>query len=317
VELFTRVVCSETDCNITHDSAIFLVGSCFATSIGEKLLRHKFDACINPYGILFNPVSIANALKDIAGKKIFQPSDLICNDNLWHSFSHHGSFSHGNADECLRQLNDTNTVAFRELSRATVLVVTLGTSFVWEHLASGKIVSNCHKIPSREFNHRRLSVSETTETLLDIISSARAVSPCLSVIFTVSPVRYLNRGAHENQLSKSTLLLAVEQTLSMSQNVCYFPSYEIMMDELRDYRFYAEDLVHPSDIAVQYIWEMFSKTYFNDETLELNRKIHQLQLALHHREMHPGSESAEKFKIWIKREIEQFQSSYPGLWSRG
>ena len=296
------------------------MGSCFAESIGEKLEYFKLPVLVNPCGILFNPVSIANAFRFICNKTIFTEQDLIQHDGLWHSFFHHGSFSNANKQDCLSEINKNISNANAWIKNASTIIITLGTAYVWEHRSSKTIVSNCHKIPSTEFNHFMLSVADVERSLQSIIDNIKTQNPEVIIIFTVSPIRYLNHGAHQSQLSKATLLLAVD-TIQKSQilreaqydenfadchpehvegltnnlNIEYFPSYEIMMDDLRDYRFYAEDMIHPSAQAIDYIWEKFAESYFDDETLSINKSIDSYQRALSHRILKPNNESEQKF----------------------
>ena len=290
---------------ISHHGKLVLIGSCFAESIGRKLEYYKFPVTVNPFGILFNPVSIANAVRFICDKKLFAETDLVSHDGLWHSFYHHGSFSKSDKQECIDIINKNITDARSALEEASTVVITLGTAFVWEHLQSKIIVSNCHKIPGKQFTQYMLSVEQTEEQLKTICENIFNVNPSATVIFTVSPVRYLIHGAHANQLSKATLLLAIDNVmktmeLKPTSLIQYFPSYELLMDDLRDYRFYADDMVHPSQQAVDYIWEHFADTYFSTETKVLNKKIDAYQKALNHRILNEDSESGRAFVKYIE-----------------
>jgi len=322
----TEISIKASSNKISHSSKTLLMGSCFAESIGEKLEYFKLPVLVNPCGILFNPVSIANAFRFICTKTIFTEQDLIQHEGLWHSFFHHGSFSNANKQDCLSEINKNISDANAWIKNTSTIIITLGTAYVWEHRSSKTKVSNCHKIPSTEFNHFMLSVADVERSLQSIIDNIKSINLEVTIIFTVSPIRYLNHGAHQSQMSKATLLLAVD-TIQKSQmlreaqhneslalghpelvegqlinpNIEYFPSYEIMMDDLRDYRFYAEDLVHPTSQAVDYIWEKFSDCYFSPETIELNIKIDSYQKALHHKVMNPESQSGLKFKEHINQ----------------
>jgi hypothetical protein len=295
---------------ISHKENLLLVGSCFAESIGEKLSYFKFPILVNPCGILFNPVSIRNAFQFISEKKIFTENDLVFHDGLWHSFFHHGSFSNADKTVCLDTINNSIFDAHDWLMKTKTIIITLGTSYVWEH-KSGLIVSNCHKIPSTDFTQYKLSVEQVEQSLQAIIENIKKINQQATIIFTVSPIRYLNHGAHQSQLSKATLLLAIDN-IEKSQ-IEYFPSYEIMMDDLRDYRFYAEDMIHPSNQAVEYIWEKFSDCFFDNETNVLNKKIDAYQKAMSHRILNPTNESGQKFTKHIADLRNNLHNTYPFL----
>jgi len=323
----TEIALKPSNHNFSHKSETMLVGSCFAESIGEKLAYFKFPLLVNPCGILFNPVSIRNAFQFIYEKKIFTEDDLVFHDGLWHSFFHHGSFSNANKTLCLETINQSISEAHDWLIETKTVIITLGTSYVWEH-KSGIIVSNCHKIPSTEFIHYKLSVEQVEQALQSIIGNIKSLNQQAKIIFTVSPIRYLNHGAHQSQLSKATLLLAVEKILQIESipqppspwgleqqlhDFEYFPSYEIMMDDLRDYRYYADDMIHPSTQAVEYIWSKFAETYFDDETIDINKKIEAYQRAMTHRMLNPESKTGQKFIDHILDLRNNLSKNYPFL----
>lgn len=252
MKLQTTVDAGQSRFGVHLDSHIMMLGSCFADEMGQRLLSGGFNVCVNPFGTLYNPVSILNSLRRLDSVEHFTQDDAVQlgsgSDHLWCSYSQHTSAARESVEQWL---NDSNASLDRAASawRATDrLIITLGTSWVWEH--QGRVVSNCLKRPAREFTHRPLSLQEEISTLREIISIAGAQR---RVIFTVSPIRHLWNGAHSNQLSKSSLLLSVDSVLG--ETVEYFPAYEIMLDELRDYRFYGEDMTHPTATAVGCIWE--------------------------------------------------------------
>ena len=259
---------------IGYSDKILLLGSCFADNIGVKFDNHYFQTTINPYGTLYNPASIAQVLTDIR----FPISDnqLILHNAMWHSMSHHGSFSHPNKEDVLRCCQKSREVMSNALKEASTIIVTFGTAWVYEW--NGKVVANCHKLPANQFTRRCLTVEEIVANWQPII---QAMSD-KHWIFTVSPIRHIKDGLHANHLSKATLLQAIDtlivnaRGLNPSSIYSYFPSYEIMLDELRDYRFYAEDMVHPSEVAVEYIWQRFVDTYMTQETRDEMRALHQL-----------------------------------------
>lgn len=231
----------------------FFIGSCFADSIGCLMQESGFDVTVNPFGVVYNPVSVAQSLERLAGREPFAGSDVICTEGRYTSFYHHSRFNRDTPEEFLRDANDALKQAADAFEAATVCVVTLGTNRVFRHKERDMIVSNCHKVLASEFERENLSVDECTDVLARVV----ALYPGKKWIFTVSPIRYMAFGAHASQLGKATLLLAVDALQQRFGNVCYFPAYEIMMDELRDYRFYEENLTHPSHQAVEYIFDGF------------------------------------------------------------
>ena len=308
----TEIDCSLTLHRISHQTEMMLMGSCFAESIGNKLSYFKFPALVNPLGILFNPISLNNAFRFISDKKIFSEDDVVFHDGLWHSFYHHGSFSNADKQTCLDNINQSITQAHEWLQKTATVIITLGTAYVWEY-KTGLVVSNCHKIPSKDFKQYMLSVEQTEQALLEIIENIKKVNLKATIILTVSPIRYLNHGAHQSQISKATLLLAVDSIQQKNVGIEYFPSYELLMDDLRDYRFYAEDMIHPSNQAVAYIWEKFAECYFETQTFEINKKIDAYQKALSHRILNPESEAGQKFTKHLADIQNNLIKAYPFL----
>ena len=242
---------------------LFAVGSCFATEIGDRLAQGGFSITVNPFGTLYNPASIAEAVKRLASPAPFTADDVIYSEPLgrYNSFWHHTKFSSPSIDSFLAGANSSLQASSEAFGNADVCLVTLGTAWIFRHIASGRVVANCNKIPAREFTRERLSADESYSLLADIVSS----NPGKEWIFTVSPIRHLADGAYGNSLSKATLLLAAEKLTKEFRNVYYFPAFEIMMDELRDYRFYAEDLTHPSPLAAEMIFARFMDFAFLPE----------------------------------------------------
>lgn len=258
LKLQTPVETGRGAVSISLKDRIFVLGSCFADNIGGKMVDLGFDVCVNPFGTIYNPVSVCNSIARLTSGIPFTEdecvpmgagSDLIC------SFSHHTSFARRTDDEFLNVANASLEEASRRWKVATKVIITLGTAWIYEYTRSGEVVSNCLKINAKEFTRRRLTVRETTALLMNMV----ARHPDKEFIFTVSPIRHLKDGAHGNQLSKSTLLLALDEVIAKFPDRCeYFPAYEIVLDELRDYRFYAPDMVHPSEQAVDYLWTRFA-----------------------------------------------------------
>ena len=265
LKLQTPVTDQECKVGISYKDRIMMLGSCFSDSIGRQLADFGFDVCVNPFGTLYNPVSILQSIEMLAGSRIFGPEDCVqigAGDGRWCSFSHHTSFARASEEEFLADANEALAAARERFVSCNKIIITLGTAWCFRNIASGAVVSNCLKRPAAEFVRERLSSAEVTETLRRIAE----LCPGKQFIFTVSPIRHFKDGAHGNQISKSALLLGIDDFLcgcpvDLSMDpfypADYFPAYEIMMDELRDYRFYAEDMCHPSQQAVDYIRERF------------------------------------------------------------
>ena len=303
MELTTKVNIQASEKKIGYQDSILLLGSCFADNIGDKFSEHYFQATVNPYGTLYNPASIATSLLPISSNLL-----PICYHNgLWHSMMHHGSFSHTNKEEVLRRCQESREVMSNALKEASTIIITFGTAWVYEW--NGEVVANCHKLPANQFNRTRLTVDEIVEQWQSIIEQM----PDKHWIFTVSPIRHIKDGLHENQISKAILLQAVDCLTANNAMVSYFPSYEIMLDELRDYRFYAEDMVHPSRLAVDYIWQRFVDTYMTADTQNEMRSLHQLWRDRHHRFLHPETEEAKAFAERIEQKLHDLQQRYAWL----
>jgi hypothetical protein len=261
------------------------MGSCFTENMGEAMELLGYDVDINPFGILYNPVSISKSILRLVEGKPFETFELFQHNTLWHSYMHHGRFSDDTSEAVLHKINSRLLRSSQYIREAGFLFITLGTAWIYELKTTGEVVSNCHKVPAREFCRFRLSVGETVEALRNALDAVWAVNPELRVVFTVSPIRHTSDGATENQLSKATLLLAADALVKgYGPDRCYyFPSYELVMDELRDYRFYAEDMVHLSNVAVQFIWKKFEEAAIESESREISEKVVAINKALEHR----------------------------------
>jgi len=300
---------------INHRQGIVMMGSCFSDNIGAKLEQAYFDVEINPFGTLYNPASIACGIDDLLNKRLFNKSDLIRvdGDNRWHSFSHHSSFSKVSAEDMLVNINQQIENVHQAICKASVLIITFGTAWVYEHNVTQKVVANCHKLPASNFNRRLMSVDEIVIQWQNVIERLRRLNKDIRIIFTVSPIRHLRDGAHENQISKSILLLAINDLIKKDNQLIYFPAYEVMNDDLRDYRFYASDMTHPSEIAVDYIYDLFSKSFFNDETLKLAVECRRLYRRLQHRPMSDDVEAVTRFETATQELQAQMLCLYPFL----
>lgn len=291
---------------ISYSDKILLLGSCFADNIGTKFGEYYFPTTVNPFGTMYNPASIASALQTAQSPHHLTP--IIHHNGLWHSFSHHGSFSCANKEQLLNACEQSRAQLREALQHTTTVIITFGTAWVYEY--EGQVVSNCHKIPANLFVRRRLTVDEIVSIWQPVLASM----PDKHWIFTVSPIRHIKDGLHDNQLSKAVLLQSIEQLSQLSIAHCsYFPSYEIMLDELRDYRFYADDMLHPSPVAVEYIWQRFVDAYMTADTQNEMCTLHQLWRDRHHRFLHPESQEAQCFAERLKTQLQQLQLRYPWI----
>ncbi len=290
------------------------MGSCFTENIGQKLEDLKYPVDINPFGILYNPVSVANGIRMLLQPESLQKDDLIEHRGVWHSFAHHGRVSSVNADETLQQINQRLQLSSAFLKEAKFLFITFGTAWVYRYLKTGKIVSNCHKIPAAEFERERLSVSEIIAQYESLLNDVWQMNPHLKVIFTVSPIRHWKDGAIENQRSKSTLLLAIDALVKHFAGKCaYFPSYEIVMDELRDYRFYAADMLHLNEVALEYIWERFQEKLVDDGSRKISLAVKKIRTAALHRPLNQNTIEFRKFVENSLQQIQDLENKHPYL----
>ncbi len=311
MDLQTKITITTSDFSIDYNSKLMMLGSCFAENMGNKFSYYKFDVDVNPCGIVYNPLSVANVLRLMVDGKQFGRENLRKVGEKWVSFYHHGAFSSTDPDECLYRINERLVKATEELRSLDLLVITWGTAWVYKYVRENVIVSNCHKIPSQEFERRRLSVDEIVTEYVAIINCLRKINPGLRILFTVSPIRHWKDGAHGNQLSKATLLLAIEQLQEKLERVYYFPAYELVLDELRDYRFYAEDMLHVSSFTVDYIWERFLYTFISPDVLGVMNQIARINKGMAHRPFDVFSEDYQRLAKKILAEIVMITRAYP------
>jgi hypothetical protein len=308
----TPIVISAANKLINHHDSLLILGSCFAENIGEKLTSHKFNANVNPFGIIYNPIALANGLQHVLDEKLFKQSDLIYFNDKWISLQHHGSFSNSDQTVCLNNINNSIKSAHSQLKQATYLFITFGSAWVYEHEQHG-LVANCHKIPAKHFTKRLLKVEEIVAAYTTLIHTIKSINPTIHIVFTVSPVRHTKDGLWENNLSKSVLHLSIKALTDSFDNCSYFPAYEIVLDELRDYRFFNDDLVHPTHLAVNYVWEKFSASYFSKETIALMSNIQKIKQAATHK---PFDFNSEKHQQFIKNQldiIQELTTQFPQL----
>lgn len=299
---------------IAHSDHLMLVGSCFTGHIGDRLKARKFTVQANPFGIVYNPFSITRCLERLwAGNHIFSEKEIFENAGLWHSWEHHGMFSKPDKHDTLSGLNDAYAASANFIKKTSRLLLTFGTADVFALRKTGQIAANNHKMPAAHLEERRLSVSEIVDSTVGILQKIKSANTDLQVVLTVSPVRHLRNGPVANQRSKATLVLACEEIGRQLGFVHYFPAYELLLDDLRDYRFYAADMVHPSDVAVQYIWDAFSEMYFSTATKNLNERIGKIAAAAQHRPFHPGTPEHQAFAQAQLKSIESLKKQWPGL----
>lgn len=336
MELFTRVELPKADFEIDYTSRIAFFGSCFADNISAQFSARKFSVLANPFGTVYNPVSIAGQIRAIADGKVFGESDVFqdarpgqCACGLqdargpWHSWDAHGSLSAATREECIAKLNDATNRTREFLKQADVVFITLGTAFVYFLKESGEAVANCHRQDATLFERRMITVEEATRALGNIVQDLRRVNPEAHIVFTVSPLRHMADGAHNNTLSKATLQLAVNNVInkvttvpsasSGTLPVSYFPSYEIVMDELRDYRFYSDDMVHLSKTAEEYIFERMAETYCSEKTRKDIAQVEKFMKMQNHRVADANSPAALEFLHTISVKAAELEAQIPGL----
>lgn len=308
MNLQTQIEIQPLEQTIHYGDGLLFLGSCFADEVGGLCRGLGFNVMVNPFGVLYNPFSIANALHRLHSGKPFTHNEVVrAGEEFYCTFSHNTEFWKPSEEALLSQVNQALEEASAHFKQAKWVVVSLGTAWVYRYRETLEVVANCHKIPSQQFDRFCLSVPQTVTVLSDVVK----LHPDKQFIFTVSPLRHLKDGLHENQLSKSTLLLAVDQVCNDFSNAHYFPAYEIVMDELRDYRFYKEDMIHPTDQAVHYIWERFTDFAFDAKEKPAMKAAAELKQMLHHRPMFPESESFKKFELLKNEKAKTLSELFP------
>lgn len=314
MELCTRLRLLPPPFRLSYSDKLLLLGSCFADNIGAKLAEYKFDADVNPSGTLYNPLSVASAVRRLQAATPYTENDLFFREGRYHSFDHHTRFSDASAAGCLEQINSRLDRSHRRLASTGTALVTLGTAYVYRLKETGRLVANCHKLPENRFDRRRCEPDELTDACDELVRSLWEANPAMRIVFTVSPIRHWKDGAHANQLSKASLLLAVDRICRRyPQRTDYFPAYEIVMDELRDYRFYADDMLHPSPLAVNYIWERFRDHYFTAETRQAMEAWEGVRKAIGHRPFDAQNEAYQKFIVQTLLKVERIIEKFPSF----
>lgn len=313
MQFTTRIPIAQSNHPIDYNSRVVCLGSCFAVNIGQKFDYFKFRNTANPFGILFSPVALEKCISFAVSKHAFTEADIFFHNERWHCFDAHSDLSHPEKETLLHNFNTAVATMHKALLSATHIIVTLGTAWVYKHLETDSLVANCHKVPQKEFSKHLLSVTEIKDSLQNIITLITQINPQAHITFTISPVRHIKDGFTENQWSKANLIAALHETITEGAKGTYFPSYEIMMDELRDYRFYAEDMIHPSQTAINYIWERFTEACIDPEAAATMQHVDGIQKALQHRPFNPYSAQHTAFTQKLQQKIEALQKQHPHI----
>ncbi|HUX57926.1 MAG TPA: GSCFA domain-containing protein [Bacteroidales bacterium] len=298
---------------ITYNDSVLFVGSCFASAIGSQMIMGRMPVMINPAGVVYNPVSVCNTLDTIIDEHEYGKDDLYCHDGTYLSFNHYTDFSSYDSEKVIEKINRNSREALRFLKNCRFLFITFGTARVYKWKKSGKVVSNCHKIPADQFNFELLTVRDIVNLWEQQLDKLHSIFPKLNIIFTISPVRHWKDGAHGNQISKSILFLAVEELMHHPASPQYFPAYELVMDDLRDYRFYSDDMLHLSTVAINYIWDAFSNCYMEKMTLNLWKEVDKISKACKHRLLAGSIGQINDFADRMLKQIAEVEVKVPSI----
>ncbi len=314
MKLQTKIPLHPAACQIDYQSHLLLLGSCFIKNIGNKLDYFKFQSLQNPFGILFHPLAIESLISKAIKQEIYSESAAFFLNERWHSYDAHSDLSDPSKEKLLQKLNEGLQNTYQQITKSTHVIITLGTAWVYKNAKTNSVVTNCHKVPQNEFSKELLSVADIQKSLESIIEHIQSINKKICFVFTVSPVRHLKDGFIENQRSKAHLITAIHELLSVrmeSRNSTYFPSYELMMDELRDYRFYDVDMVHPNQVAIGYIWEKFGEVWISPNARAIMEKVDTIQKGQKHRPFNPDSEQHKAFLKSLETKIAYFKEAYP------
>ena len=302
-----------SELKVSHQDRILLLGSCFSQNIGERLQKYKFNCISNPFGTIFNPVSISKLVGYVCRKEYITGEELILSQGRYVHPDFHSVLSDVDAIDALEKINSTIDAIHEYLKYCSHIYFTLGTAIAYKMKSSGQIVANCHKLPSILFEKVDISIEEGKTAIFEMISLIMNLNPNVEIIFTVSPVRHIKDGIIENTKSKARLICMIEEVTNSHPAITYFPSYDIMMDDLRDYRFYEADMIHPNEVAIDYIWEKYSGHYFTPETIELNKQLNKIFLASQHRPFNPESDLHQNFVRQTMADIEAIRQKNSNL----
>jgi lysophospholipase L1-like esterase len=298
---------------LQYQDQLLLMGSCFAEEIGEKLQQHQFNALVNPHGILYNPLSITHALHSYLDEKVYKEEDLFLHDELWHSWDHHSRFSALTPTAALAGMNAAQEAAIQSMDTADWLIITLGSAHTYALKENNRLVGNCHKVSGDTFYKKLLTLEEVITALDNAMHRLFFRNKKVKILFTISPVRYARDGVVANNLSKAILIQAVHHMVNKFNRLYYFPAYELVIDDLRDYRFYKDDLVHPSAAAVNYVWEQFAHHCIDGEGQQLLKAIGEINRAMQHRPFHPQSAGHQQFLKAYAKKVRVLMQQHPNL----
>lgn len=296
---------------IDYNSKVLFLGSCFSENIAEKFSYFKLNNLVNPFGILFHPNAIETFITNAINAKEYTETDVFYHNELWHSFEAHSRLSHRSQEYVLKALNTSIEATHNFLKDASHVILTFGTSWIYRDIASDALVANCHKLPQKKFLKELYSVDQVKASLDAIDALIKSINPEVTIINTVSPVRHIKDGFIENNLSKAHLISAVNDLCGSSKRQFYFPSYELMMDELRDYRFYGEDMLHPNQVAIDHIWERFKTVWISEEAFDTMKEIDGIQKGIAHRPFHPDSDAHQSFLEHLEVRKTRIKSRFP------
>lgn len=314
MEFRTTIRMGENQGAMHHSDAVILMGSCFSDSIGAKMQSAMMNAMVNPFGTLYNPLSIAAAVQRLIDGEPIAGNTLFSQNGVWNSYSFHSRYSLADKQAALDGMNARIAEGQARLMTCQTLIVTLGTAMVYRLKSTGEVAANCHKVPQHEFTRQMASMDEMTKELADMVERFHRFNAKAKVIFTVSPIRHIADGLDVNSLSKAMLRVVVDNLQQRYRRiVSYFPAYEIMLDDLRDYRFYAADMVHPSDVAVEYIWQAFQATYFDDRSAQAIARCERVSKRLQHRPMSASREMIDRFNADTQAVLRNLVKEYPYL----
>jgi lysophospholipase L1-like esterase len=313
MKLRTDIAISKERNPINYSSNVLLMGSCFSENIGSKLNFYKFNVLLNPFGILFHPIAIESLTTRAINEILFTESDIFSHNDQWHCFEVHSMLDASDKDELLRNLNSRLKQLAHYIKTASHIIFTYGTAWVYREIANDTIVANCHKVPQKKFLKELLSPEDVSASLDKTTTLIKSINPSVQIIHTVSPVRHLKDGFVENSQSKAHLLTGLHEIVAPRNHIYYFPAYEILMDELRDYRFYSADMLHPSKTAVEYIWDKFSMGWIASETEAFQKEIETIQTGLQHRPFNPSSAAHQAFLENLQHKIKVLQNKFPNV----
>ena len=314
MEFRTTVKTGENRGWLHHSDNVVLLGSCFSDNIGAKMHGALINATINPMGTLYNPMSIARGVQRLINNEPVAGKDLFMQGGVWNSYDFHSRHSMPDKQVTLDRMNSRIEQGHQALQQARLLTITLGTAIVYRLKATGEVVANCHKVPQHEFERKMAPVSEMVRTLDEMLTALHSFNPDMNIILTVSPIRHIADGLDVNSLSKASLRVAIQEVMARHRDYCdYFPSYEIMLDDLRDYRFYSNDMVHPSDVAVEYIWQAFQATYLDDHSALAVARCERIHKRLQHRPMSANRETVDRFNADTASVVRNLIKEYPYL----